>query len=643
MLLLLLGMVWNVQPASAQLFQPDEDSPLITNVVADPAETQLTSNCTWKITPGNDNYSYNQEFIDAGNELGALIDGDQTTYWHSDPTGPNLHNQDLYIQVDLKRTDIQKFFYRYDRRADVYNGSVRRGIMWTKIEIKATNTPEDNSSWVQVAVHSDLPNEKIEDCWPYMPPMVSMSVPYRYLRFYARDSGQPYWCFSEFQMYPATEINDPRTTLIHLLDSVGPGTYQTGTDPGYYPEEKVIAFEKQWDEAQALADKSSATDAELAEAEKALRQALNDVTGNQIQITDGYYRFISASEAYQTLQGVDKALIGNTTESRMAWGNLDEEDPYQVFKVTKLASGNYSIQCVGNQRFIDWVNGDACLTTAAYNLPLVEKQTTEQIITPDIAHNTPWFMLCNVKNKCSYHMLSHNNGSGESGYLCAANVGYNSFNYWYIRRVDDAVGDAMTENGLKKTYATLLELAIENAKQVRAKANDYEALIYEADDEDDAHNQFSSNARWTYKDAATGGQGAYANLIDGSSDTYFHSRHPANAVAGYHYLQVDLKRTDIQEFLFKMLRRGDGGWRDSWNQMPIDIEIWVTNDASAVEEPTPTNDDEAAASAWKKITRLDKGFPAVSTTPLPLWRWVQPTSMCASWFSTPRADLVTST
>lgn len=613
MLLLLLGMVWNVQPASAQLFQPDEGSPLITNVVADPAETQLTSNCTWKITPGNDNYSYNQVFIDAGNELGALIDGDQTTYWHSDPTGPNLHNQDLYIQVDLKRTDIQKFFYRYDRRADVYNGQVRRGIMWTKIEIKATNTPEDNSSWVTVAVHSDLPNEKIEDCWPYTPPMVSMSMPYRYLRFYARDSGQPYWCFSEFQMYPATEVNDPRTTLIHLLDSVGPGTYQTGTDPGYYPEEKVTAFEKQWDEAQALADKSSATDAELAEAEKALRQALNDVTGNQIQITDGYYRFISASEAYQTLQGVDKALIGNTAERRMAWGNLDEEDPYQVFKVTKLASGNYSIQCVGNQKFIDWVAGDACLSTAAYNLPLVDKQTTEQIITPDIAHNTPWFMLCNVKNKCSYHMLSHDNGKGESGYLCAANVGYDSFNYWYVRRVDDAVGDAMTEMGLKKTYATLLEQAVENAKQVRAKANDYEALIYEADDEDDAHNQFSSNARWTYKDAATGGQGAYANLIDGSSDTYFHSRHPANAVAGYHYLQVDLKRTDIQEFLFKMLRRGDGGWRDSWNQMPIDIEIWVTNDASAVEEPTPTNDDEAAASAWKKITRLDKGFPAVSS------------------------------
>ena len=63
MLLLVLSMVWNVQPASAQLFLPDEETPLITNVVADPAETQLTSNCTWKIAPGNDNYSYNKEFI----------------------------------------------------------------------------------------------------------------------------------------------------------------------------------------------------------------------------------------------------------------------------------------------------------------------------------------------------------------------------------------------------------------------------------------------------------------------------------------------------------------------------------------------------------------------------------------------------
>ena len=614
MLLLLLSMVWNVQQASAQLYQPDEDMPLITNVVADPTESQLTSNCTWKITdPSNDNYSYNEKYIVAGNELGALIDDDVTTYWHSDPTGPNLRTQDLYIQVDLKRTDIQKFYYRYDRRGDVYNGGVRRGIMWTKIEIKASNTPEDNASWVTVATHSNLPSEKVNEGWPFTAPMVSMSEPYRYLRFYARDASEKYWCMSEFQMYPAKEVTDPRQKIINLLDTTDPGAYEVGTDPGYYTNEKVKAFEAEWKKANDLTNSSSATDAELDAEEKALRQAYEDVKASRIPVTDGYYRFISSFSAFQEQQGVEKAIIANTLERRMRWGDADDSDPYQVFKVTKLPSGNYSIQCVGNQKYIDWVDGDACNSAAAYNLPLTDEQKTEQIIFPDDEHSKPWFALYNVKNSCTYHMISHNNGAGTSGYLGAAGVGYNQCNYWYLRRVDDATAEALAQEGMKTTYAKILSDAIQKAEVVRKKANDYEALIYEANDEDDEHNQFSSNARWTYKDAATGGQGAYANLIDGNSDTYFHSKHPANSVNGYHYLQVDLKRTDINEFIFKMLRRGDGGWRNNWNQLPNDIEIWVTNDASAVEDPTPTNDDEAAASAWKKVIHLNSGFPAMTS------------------------------
>ena len=614
MMLILLSMVWNVQTISAQMYEPDLENPLITNVVADPSESQLTSNCTWKITdPNNDNYGFNQVFIDAGNELGALIDGDQTTYWHSDPTGPNLRTQDLFIQVDLKRTDINQFFYVYDRRADVYQGSVRRGVMWTKIEIKATNTPEDNSSWVTIATHENLPSQTVEDGWPYTPPVVITNQPYRYLRFYARDASSPYWCFSEFQMYPAIEVTDPLQLLISLVDSTDPGIFQAGTEPGYYDFDKIKAFADEWTKASDLTNKSSATNEELTAAMESLRKALEEVKASRVPVTDGYYRFVSSDDRFLNNQGVEKAMYGHKDENRMAWQDLDEESPYQVFKVTKLPSGNFSIQCVGNIKYIDWVDGDACHTAAAYNLPLVDEQKTEQIIFPDEEHNKPWFCLYNVKNNCSYHMLSHGDGNGTSGYICAAGVGYNQSNYWYMRRVDDATGDAMLAEAGKITYADLLSKAIEKAEAVRKKANDYETLIFEADDEDDEHNQFSSNARWTYKDAASGGQGAYANLIDGSSDTYFHSRHPANEVPGFHYLQVDLKRTDISEFIFKMLRRGDGGWRDNWNQMPSDIDIWVTNDASAVEDPTPTTDEEAAASAWKKVINLNSGFPSVSS------------------------------
>ena len=614
MLLLLLSMVWNVQPISAQINQPDEESPLITNVVADPNESQLTSNCTWKITdPGNDNYSFNQKYIDAGNELGALIDGDVSTYWHSDPTGPNLHNQDLYIQVDLKRTDIQRFFYRYDRRGDVYNGSVRRGTMWTKIEIKATNTPEINDSWVTVATHENLPSEGTsDDRWPYTAPMVDMQQAYRYLRFYARDCSTVYWSFSEFQMYPVREVTDPRELIINLLDTTDPGSFTIGTDPGCYGEDQVKAFEDAWTKANDLVNNQGASDADLQAALDALNSTLNALRASRVPITNGYYRFVCSSEAFMTLQGVEKAIYAKTDEMRMAWKTLDETDPLQVFKVTQLADGNYSIQCVGNQKYIDWVAGDACVSSDAYNLAIVDKQSTEQIIAPDEEHDRPWFALYNEKNKNTYHCVYHSNGNGESGYLVAANVGYDQFNLFCMRRVDDATAEAMAQEGLKKIYADLLAEAVQTAETARAKTNDYEPLILEANDEDDEHNQFSSNARWTYKDAASGGQGAYANLIDGSSETYFHSD-AVHAIPGYHYLQVDLKRTDISEFIFKMLRRGDGQWRDNWNQLPIDVEVWATNDASAVEEPTPVTEDDAAASAWKKITRLNSGFPGVSS------------------------------
>ena len=595
-------------------YEPNLENPLITNVVADPTESQLTSNCTWKITdPNNDNYEFNKEYIEAGNELGALIDDDQTTYWHSDPTGPNLRAQDLYIQVDLKRADINQFYYVYDRRSDIYDNAIRRGVMWTKVEIKGTNTPEDNSSWVTIAIHDNLPDENVEDGWPYTAPMVTTNQPYRYLRFYARAANQVYWCFSEFQIYPAQEVTDPLKLLIRQLDSTDPGVFQAGTDPGYYDFDMIKNFANEWTKAYELSNKESATAEELTAAGARLRQALNNVRASRVPVTDGYYRFVSSEEGFLNNQGVEKAMYGKTDENRMAWQDLDEENPYQVFKVTKLPSGNFSIQCVGNTKYIDWVEGDARATSAAYRLPLVDEQKTEQIIFPDEEHNQPWFCLYNVKNFCTYHMLDHGEGNGISGYICAAGVPYNRQNYWRMHRLDDTAGDAMLEEAKKKIYTELLSEVVKKAETTIKKVYDYEALIFEANDEDDAHNQFSSNARWTYKDAASGGQGAYANLIDGNSDTYFHSIYPPQNVVGYHYLQVDLKRTDISEFIFKMLRRGDAGWRDDWNQLPNNIDIWVTNDASALEEPTPIYQEEEKTSAWKKVINLNSGFPSANS------------------------------
>ena len=212
--------------AKAQSYQADENEPLIT-IVSPDGETQLTSNCTWKPAKGNDNYlpENNEAYYDAGNYLGTLIDGNLSTYWHSDPTGMNLNTQDCYIQVDLMRDDLTKLYFMLNRREDVYNGTKRYGSTPVKLEIQATNTPDDETSWKLITTLTDIQPSTTEGCWPYMS-LIETSEPYRYFRLVPRQSaaitGQAfaYWTISEIQFYPAVEITDKKTILQNVVDSI---------------------------------------------------------------------------------------------------------------------------------------------------------------------------------------------------------------------------------------------------------------------------------------------------------------------------------------------------------------------------------------------------------------------------------------
>jgi hypothetical protein len=580
-------------------YAPDESVGLITNVTAD-AETQLTSNCTWEVTdPNNDNYA----FMTIGNYLAALIDGDSQTYWHSDPVSMDYTKTDEWIQVDLKRTNIDKFYFKLMRREDVYNGKERHGIMPQSFEIRATNTPTDENSWVKITTVTGIPAEtESDDKFPYMSPLVNMGTAYRYVRFICRASNQPYWCFSEFQMYEAKEVSDPTALLQLLVDSINKlsRTYLVGTNPGYYPEAKVAAYTSALDAATTLLASSPTADASTAAA-ATLRAALADVDASAIKMHAGYFRFVSAYSAFETSQSLQKAMRVSPSESRVTWGDLDATDPYEIWKVTAASDTSWSIQNASGD-FINTVPGDATVSTVY--VPTSTTQITGQTFT-DLGQGSAQFYIANVDNDKAYHCLGHGNGTGTNGYIVPASTGLNTPACWYLEEVDAATAEPLIAQAQAKANAERLAILVAQARTVRNLANDYQALITEANDEDDAHNQFSSNARWTYLDKASGGQGKYANLLDGSKDTYFHSN-AAAPINAYHYLQVDLKRTDISSFTFKMLRRGDDNWHYSWNQLPIDIEIFATNDATALTDATPFDDTD---SPWKRVTELNSGFP----------------------------------
>jgi len=600
-LFLFLSVVWNSAGAQSS-YAPDEGDPLIT--VSSPVEdNQLTSNCTWVVTdPNNDNYVY----MNIGNYLAALTDGDSQTYWHADP-GMSYTSTDEYIQADLRRTTIDKFYFKMMRREDVYNGGIRHGITPQSFEIRATNTPDDENSWVTITTVTGMPAEGAADeQWPYTSPLINMKGNYRYVRFICRSSNQPYWCFSEFQMYPAKVVDDPAQLLQILTDSITKlnRTYQVGTNPGYYPETKVTAFNTAFENANSLLA-GSPTGEQCTTAANTLRSALADVDTSAIKMHEGYYRFVSAYAGFETSQNIRKAMRVSIPDNRPTWGDYDVEDPYELWKVTAVSDSSWSIQNASGL-FINTIPGDATVTTVY--VPLSSTQITGQTFT-DLGQGSAQFYIANVANKIAYHCIGHNNGAGTSGFIVPAATGINTPACWYMEEVDAATVQKLLPEGQNKANAEHLSTAIAQAQTVRNMANDYEALITEANDEDDAHNQFSSNARWTYLDKATGGQGSYAGLIDGSKETYFHSN-AATGVNAYHYLQVDLRRTDISAFSFKMLRRGDNNWYPSWNQLPIDIDIYGTNDASSLNAATPFDDTD---SPWKKITEINSGLPDVNS------------------------------
>ena len=118
-------------------------------------------------------------------------------------------------------------------------------------------------------------------------------------------------------------------------------------------------------------------------------------------------------------------------------------------------------------------------------------------------------------------------------------------------------------------------------------ANKRKPLITEANDDDPAYNQFSSNAKMPEN---TSNWGYYRNIIDGNASTYFITVHNTNLATppnDEHYLQVDLRENPVDAFIFHFVPNTTFP-TFSWSDLTI----------------TASNDGEN----WDKITSLN-GLP----------------------------------
>lgn len=354
-----------------------------------------------------------------------LIDGNIETYYHSSwstTNGSPLPNAKHYLQWHLNEAQAAVIF-------------TFTGMTWTSahnspkdVTILATNTPGDESSWVEITRLTNLtPDDIPSHCTS---PAIVMSEPYTDMRMVVDATttgnkegtyGQQYFCLSEFQVYEAVSDNPAYARLVDLINKADAEHFVGGTEPGNYDTAKVEAFR------QALADAKKADkdtpEQELNALYDALITAYDEVRNAIIGVSDGYYYIICTDSRFAQ----KKAILSDNGLS-LNWTTLDEADPRFVFRIIPRENGNYYIQSFYSQAYVGKVNN---MSTC---FPLVETDATEQLIT--LVSDGKYRFTC-AGYDVAYHLQDHAYGSGVKGNVIAWENAAHDFSLFALKQITD--------------------------------------------------------------------------------------------------------------------------------------------------------------------------------------------------------------
>ena len=173
-------------------------NPLFTTATAELAKSQDGVEGAALITDAEQFYSEWSD-SDEGQDFGALIDDDPTTYWHSDWHPGNVPNHTHWLQVDLSQAEYSLVRMTITRRA-VANDHITR---WS---VFGSDDPEaDEASWTEVAtLFTPYGNNK-----ETLSGLVFDGKGFKHLRFYidGTTTNRGYGHVSEFQLYKVESLN----------------------------------------------------------------------------------------------------------------------------------------------------------------------------------------------------------------------------------------------------------------------------------------------------------------------------------------------------------------------------------------------------------------------------------------------------
>ena len=501
---------------------------------------QISDNCAWN----------------SGCPSSNMLDDKPATYFHS-RIDQVLENTDLYWTVDLQKTDISAFYFYMKGRGD----GEASGNAWhdtpDHIIIKATNTPDDDNSWTQVAdldLEGKIPNDHNAI---YNSDAVLMNQNYQFVRFIVKHttSGANYFNLDAFQMYVAKHLTNSHDNLSFYVDSIKSlqRNYIVGTTPGYYDEPAVKAFQDALEAASNTSNDNTLSDAEYQTAIDNLTSTFTKVEDSWIRPTTGYYRLRTADDEFSEKDFIKGMFVNSLGE--LTWGDIDKTSANFLFKLESQTDGTWTIYNPSQRKYINTVSGNAA--TKLVYVATSNDATTPQIISHFGAGNYS-FKISNKANTLAYNMLGSDGGAGASGRIGPLEGIAASAASWKLEPVDESEATALIDAAEKDYYKTLLQNAVDDGLRLRSKVVDLTPYITSAD-------QISLNE---------GG-----NLIDNDHSTYFNGDGGIDWNTADVNIDVDLEEP-TNNFTLEYFGRNDQPESASEHDTPNKFDLSVSKDGT---------------------------------------------------------------
>ena len=521
--------------------------------------------------------------------IGALLDGDPTTFWHSAWQGDaskwavGTH----YFQVEIAGLPDDLGF-EFTRRDNSGNQIIKWGVYGAP---SADAAKEQCTLLAEVETPFGSQTETLTS-------QVFARQGFDILRFYNLQTtgGSVFFHLAEFRLLPCKEA-DKLEVAVYDLQAIY-DTYtakaldpeKLGDKPGQYGEAAYAAFEKVMEYANDICQ--AGTDCglsveQVAAAGEAIKEAWAAVEASRVpwqqEIKPGYYVIKSALDFYEnvTIPGgtddatgetvpettkkvyYEKAIYADGTTPK--WKTFEPKAAF-LFKIEESATPRaYVVKNMMDNltwKTLTSFTAEETDTTMMFdwsmeNISMFADSTVQKVI--PMVYNIRFSGASDVKSKTEtfVHAGGHGGGTGKSGNIVNWSCSRDPENTpcatdWYLEEIDEATANAWIEAASPvKKYQTMIDSVnvIKNAFPAqKAIAVDKLTKLYEDEPLITSVDQLSSPM-------TEPNEGTIEGLIDGNPSTYWHATWSAgaNTTPGTNYLSV----SDINEEMvaLKITRR----------------------------------------------------------------------------------------